>query len=207
MSSNYVEPRKHRFQLERVDGAEQIRIPTRRNWFVLLFVSFWICGWTVAGLTTMHELAQHFDLFTVFWLGGWAFGWVFAAATIGSQLVGSEIIRIFGRDLEMSAGIGPIRRRRLYRGDHIHCLDSSDPNPMALSWWQGSRVSRSAFTPFGKAAQGAIKFDYGAETIYAASSVDEAEGRMIVAWLAPKLPRTATQPPEHPTSGSANFTP
>lgn len=38
----------------------------------------------------------------------------------------------------------------------------------------------------------AAKFDYGAETIYAAGGVDEADGRTIVDWLRPRLPRSAT---------------
>ena len=201
MSSYYIEPRECRFVRERVDGVEQIRIPMRRNWFVLLFLSFWICGWTFGGLAAFSQLSQDFDWFLVFWLGGWVLGWVFAAATIGSQLAGSEIIRVTGRDLEISVGIGPFRRRRLYRGDRIQYLDSSDPNPMGWAWWQGSRQSRSPFGAFGKPQQGAIKFDYGAETLYAASSVDEAEGRMIVDWLRPKLPRSATSSSDYSDSG------
>jgi hypothetical protein len=208
MSSYYVEPRESRFVRERIEGVEQIRIPVRRNWFVLLFLSFWICGWTVGGLAAMSQLRQDFDWFLVFWLGGWLLGWVFAATTISSQLAGSEIIRVAGRDLEISVGVGPLRRRRLYRGDRIRNLDSSDPNPMGWGWWQGAGVSRSPFGVFGKPQQGALKFDYGAETIYAASSADEAEGRMIVDWLKPKLPRSATDLSAFTdTGGAANFRP
>ncbi len=208
MSSNYAEPRESRFVRERIEGIEQIRIPMRRNWFVLLFMSFWICGWTVGGLAAMSQLRQNFDWFLVFWLGAWLLGWLFAATTIGWQLAGFEVIRVVGRDLEVSVGVGPFRRRRLYRGDRIRHLDSSDPNPMGWGWWQGAGVSRSPFTIFGKPQQGALKFDYGAETIYAARSADEAEGRMIVEWLKPKLPRTATDLSENTdTGGAATFRP
>ena len=204
MSSYYVEPRESRFIRERIDGVEQIRIPMRRNWFVLLFLSFWICGWTVGGLAATAQLSQQFDWFLVFWLGGWLLGWVFAAATIGSQLAGAQIIRVAGRDLEMSIGVGRLRRRRLYRGDRIRNLDSSDPNPMGWEWWQ--RGGQSPFGVFGHQHQGAIKFDYGAETIYAASSATEAEGRMIVDWLKPRLPRSATEASDYSTTGGArNF--
>src|SRR4051812_19316099 len=93
MGARYVEPQSNRFIQERVDGVEQIRIPMRRNWFILLFISFWICGWTVGGIAAIHQVSRNFDWFLIFWLGAWALGWVFAAATICSQIAGSEIIR------------------------------------------------------------------------------------------------------------------
>jgi hypothetical protein len=185
MSTRFVEPPSSRFIRERIDGVEQIRIPMRRNWFALLFLSFWICGWTVGGIAAMTAVATEPNAFLIFWLGGWAIGWLFAASTIASQLAGSEIIRVVGRDLEISIGVGSLRRRKLYRGDQIRCLDSSDPSPSA---WP----SRMQQVPFARARQGAIKFDYGAQTFYAASSADEAEGRMIVEWLRPKLPRSSS---------------
>ena len=187
MSSRYFEPESNRFVRERVDGVEQLRIRMRRNWFVLLFLVFWICGWTVGGVSAMTEVARHSNAFLVFWVGGWALGELFAAGTIASQLAGSEIIRVIGRDLEISVGLGKLRWRRLYRGDQIRYLDSSDPNPTGWPWGGTHQVN-----PF-KPKWGSIKFHYGARTVYAASSVDEAEGRMIVDWLRPKLPRSATE--------------
>ena len=186
MGTRYVEPQSSRCIRERVDGVEQIRIPIRRNWFALLFLSFWICGWTVGGLAAIYSVATDFNWFLVFWLGMWAVGWLFAAATIGSQVAGSEIIRVAGRDLEISIGIGKLRWRRLYGGDHVKHLDSGDPNPMGWPFrFQQTNIFRPRF--------GAIKFDYGSQTVYAASSVDEAEGRAIVDWLRPKLPGAATE--------------
>lgn len=186
MGSQYIEPQSSRLINERVDGMEQIRIPMRLNWFILLFVGFWICGWTVGGIAAIREVSQNFDWFLVFWLGGWAIGWVFAALTIGSQIAGSEIIRVVGSDLETSIGVSQLRWRRLYRGDHIRNLRCSDPNPNRWPF----RVQQT--NPFRPRA-GAIKFDYGAQTLFAASWAEEAEGRLIVDWLKTKLPRTATE--------------
>ena len=39
---------------------------------------------------------------------------------------------------------------------------------------------------------GAIKSDYGSQTVYAGASAEEPDGRMIVEWLRPKLPRAAS---------------
>ena len=40
MSTRYVEPQTSRCVRERVDGIEQLRIPTKRNWLVVLFLGF-----------------------------------------------------------------------------------------------------------------------------------------------------------------------
>jgi hypothetical protein len=205
MGSRYVEPQNSRFITDRVDGIEQIRIPYKRNWFTLIFLSVWLTGWTIGGIVAAGALIlgltgqQVFsdagsnlsneggNLFLFVWLIFWAFGWIFAATTVALQLGGSEILKVAGRDLEISSGVGRWRRRKLYRGDQIRNLTSSDPNPMG--WPFGARAM--TFPGFNRA--GAIKFDYGARTIRAAGSVDESEGRMIVQWLKPKLPRTATE--------------
>jgi hypothetical protein len=165
--------------------VEQLRIPMRRNWFVLIFVSFWLCAWTVGGLTAIYQVSQKFDLFLIFWLGGWAIGWMFALATIGAQIAGSEILRVVGRDLEISVGVGRLRWRRLYRGDLIRNLRSCDPNPLGWPF----RAQQNPFRP----RAGSVKFDYGSQTVFAASASDEAEGRQIVDWLRPKLPRSAVE--------------
>lgn len=187
MVTRYVEPHSARFVQERVEGVEQLRIPMRRNWFVLLFTGFWIVLWTFGGMMAMVQLGEHFDLFLLVWLAMWALGWCFAATMIVTQVAGPEIIRVIGRDLEISIGAGKLRWRRLYRGDTIRNLRSSDPNPWGMPW-------RMPANPFGMKL-GAVKFDYGARTIAAAASVDEAEGRMIVDWLRPRLPRAASEPP------------
>jgi len=190
MGTSYVQPQEAHFIKQRVDGTEQIRIPLRRNWFVLLFLCFWICLWTVGGVTAIDQVLTSFNLFLVFWLCMWVFGWVFAASTIAAQIGGSEIIRVVGRDLEISTGVGRFRRLRFYRGDMIRHLRSNDPNPFGWGGWHGRSFINS---PFVTARAGAIKFDYGSRTIYAATSIDEAEGRMIVDWLKPKLPTSATE--------------
>lgn len=59
MGSRYIEPQSSRFIRERVEGVEQLRIPMRRNWFILLFLGFWICGWTVGGIVAIDQVSQN----------------------------------------------------------------------------------------------------------------------------------------------------
>lgn len=187
MPSRYVEPQHCRFIRERVGGAEQLRVPFQRQWFSLVFISVWLIFWTLGGIAAMGALVVSGQPFLVVWLAFWALGWVFAAVTVALQLGGSEIIRVIGRDLEISTGVGRWRIRRLYRGDQIRRLRSSDPNPFGWPF-------RAQQLPWAGMKAGSIKFDYGAKTISAAGSVDEAEGRMILDWLGPKLPTAASDP-------------
>lgn len=185
MGNRYVEPRGARHRIELIDGVQQLRIPMRRQWFTILFLSVWLCGWTAGGITAMTQVVRTWDWFLIFWLGGWAIGWVFAAGTVAGQLAGAEILRVVNGDLEVSNGIGQIRRTRLYRGGTIRNLTGYDP--VDAFPWRGN-----VQTPFMRSRTGAVKFDYGAETIFLAASVQEPEGNDIARWLGTRLPKTAT---------------
>lgn len=186
MQGNYVEPRTGRHRIEWVDGVEQIRLPMRRNWFMLLFLPLWLTGWTAGGIAAMVALVQTHEPFLALWLCGWAAGWVFAASTIVMQIWGAEIIRASSAGIEMSKGGGPLRRTWRYRADAIRHLRSFEPASDLFGM-------RSFQTPIWmRSRTGAVKFDYGAETIFLAAGVDEPEGRVIVDWLARRLPASAT---------------
>jgi hypothetical protein len=184
--AKYVEPQRQRFVVDRVDGVEQLRIPNRRNWFAIVFLSFWLVMWTFGGIAAMLEVARTGEPFLYVWLCGWAAGWIFAALTIGTQLAGAEIIRVQGQDLETSNGFGFLRSTRRYRGSDIRDLSSSNPSAFGMPF-------RMPSLPFVKPFAGAVKFHYGASTVYLASSSEEAEGQMIVAWLKPRLPGAASE--------------
>ncbi len=187
MAGGYVEPRRARHRAEFVDGVERLRIPYRRQWFVFLFVPFWLIMWTFGGIAAMGEMAEHPGGFLALWLCFWALGWVYAAATLVAQF-GAELVSVPNGDLDVSGGFGPLRRTWRYRGGTIRNLQSAtipdDPWGMGgMRGWQ---------TPFWmRPRAGAVRFDYGARTLYLAAGVDEPEGREIVAWLAKRLPRTA----------------
>ncbi|MES2054442.1 MAG: hypothetical protein V4564_00765 [Pseudomonadota bacterium] len=186
MANRYVEPSTARHSVERIDGVEQIRVPVRRQWYALVFIAVWLILWTIGGIAAMSELARHFEPFLVFWLSGWAIGWLFAALTVAGQIGGSEVIRVVNRDLEVSSGVGLLRRTWHYRGDAIHHLASHDPvvGPFQMA-------SQLQWPIFWRPRIGAVKFDYGASRIFLSAGVDEPEGRMIVDWIARRLPASA----------------
>lgn len=177
---NYVEPRKARHRVEIVDGREQLTIPFRRNWFAMLFLPLWLCGWLFGELGAITEISRSFQPFLALWLCVWTIGGAFAVAMWVAQF-GGERLRVANRDLEVSVGVGPVRRTWRYRGKAIENLMAWAPDDDAFGFRRNQR-------PFWlRPRSGAVKFDYGADSIFLATGVDEPEGRMIVDWLARRL--------------------
>ncbi len=184
MTHVYEKVETERFKTRFVDGYEQIEIPARRNWFVIPFLMFWLCMWTVGGIMAFTSLLSDFSLFLIFWLCGWAIGWIFAAATISWQLTGKELVRTVGHDLEVGYQMLGFKRMKLYRGADVRKL-SVDAAGNLMRHFQIS-------IPFYHGANfGTLKFDYGAKTFRFGSGVEEAEARAIIAKLAPKIPSSA----------------
>jgi hypothetical protein len=160
----------------------------RRNWFLLAFLSLWLAMWTVGGITAMGQFVTTGEPFLAIWLCAWALGWGFAASTVATQIWGAEIIRASRTDLEVTKGAGPLRRKWRYRADTIRNLSSCKPSG---DMW-GMREMQTPI--WMRNRSGAVKFDYGAETVFIAAGVDEPEGRVIARWLAQRLPTGAVTP-------------
>jgi hypothetical protein len=185
MGDGFVQPAGNRHTTELVDGVEQIRVPGRRNWVVVMFLLFWLVMWTFGGLATVMSLVVGGSLISLVWLCFWAVAWVFVLMTLATLLWGVEIIRASNLELQVIKRAGPLHRRWRYRAADVHKLTSCTPN---IDQWG----RHSSQTPvFARNRSGAVKFDYGAQTIMLAPGVDEAEGRTIAAWLIARLPMGA----------------
>src|SRR5450631_4372375 len=70
-----------------------ITIPARKNWFLILFMAFWLVGWFFGEVTAINQIIRgHLphgtnlkgglpigvNLFLLVWLGGWTIGGAFA---------------------------------------------------------------------------------------------------------------------------------
>jgi hypothetical protein len=182
VNSRYQPLESARFVETLTDGRRQIEIPARRNWFVLLFLCFWLTMWTMGGGIAIFQLLTEFQPFLLFWLCAWALGWLYAAATIGWQLTGREIVRVINADLEVGYRLLGIERMKLYRGSEVTDLSSS---PSLPSLFSNAQIS----VPFFKQGNfGIISFNYGARTQRFGSGLDPAEGKLIVEKLQAQLP-------------------
>jgi hypothetical protein len=166
-------------------GGVRIEIPTVRNWFVLVFLPFWLCGWALGEAALIWKLHAVFkeggglDLIMSLWLAGWTLGGLFAWVVLFWFLVGLESIEVSESVLTISQKIGPFIRRKEFdplrlRDLRLAPLEADGENPM------------SSFVIRG---YGLIAFDYGSRThrFGAVSDVGEALRihREIARWLPP----------------------
>ncbi len=188
MAPIYEELASPRYSVEMQPDAEQIRVKPQGPLFIKLFLAVWLTFWTFGGMAALGVAAATLHPFVLIWLCAWALGWVFAATTLAWLLFGCEILRADGSDLEITQEMLGFKKTRLYRGQDIHNLSAAAAPPFYMAMRMGN--------PFFKLGSlydsGAIKFAYGARTIYAAQGLDEAEGRLIVERLARRLPSSVT---------------
>ena len=174
---------------EGADGIE-IRIPARRNVFLLLFLSVWLVGWAFGEVTAAHTLASSAmrgsgppAAFLLIWLTGWTVGGGFALYTWLWQLKGCEIVTVSPAALGLKRDVFGFGAKKLYDAAEIREL----------------RVGLGGYNPFDFRTSlafwgvggGLIAFDYGYKTYRFAAGVEEAEARIILKMVADRLPRTA----------------
>lgn len=184
MGINYQPLGKARFRIEQTPEGERIRVPAQRQWFVLIFLCVWLTGWTLGGVAAVTALLTDFQPFVLLWLGMWLIGWVLAVSAILWMLAGSETLRVVHGDLEIAQQALFLKRRWLYQGSQIRALSAP-----AQPGWPFRYRAQIAFARSQGA--GAVRFTYGARDVLAAAPLDQAEGQLIVDWLAARLPLAA----------------
>ena len=173
-----VQPSSMRHQADYLGNHLTISIPSRRQWFQILFLGFWLCGWAAGELSAISELflfhngTQEADHFLLLWLFGWTVGGLFAMTTLLWQLAGKEIAEISGLGIKLSHRVWGLRWSQQYAAADIQDLRVS-PQPI-------TRHRRSSSLYYWGLTGGVIAFDYGAKTIRFGSGVDEAEAKQIV---------------------------
>jgi len=166
-------------RIEKTVNGIRISIPSKKNWFGLLFGTAWLGGW-YAGFTSAYPMVFHgieqgeIEAFMTFWLIGWTIG--------GVSIVGMLLWGYFGKEKfylergevlfeESVFGIGRKKRLQAIAINNIRTELGND------SWLGGNRW---AFWGLGP---GKIKFDYGLKTFSFGLGVDDAEAKHIKALL------------------------
>lgn len=157
-----------------------IAIPANRNWFIVLFMGFWMCGWLFGECAVIKTLitgkAGASDLFLVGWLGAWTVGGAFVGHQVLWNMVGKELIVLGVQTLAIKRdvlGFGRVREFDLTEVRDLR-VDSTSSGLAKLNW--GSPGTFGAST-------GTIAFDYGAKTFHFGSGLDESEARQLIARL------------------------
>jgi hypothetical protein len=156
----------------------EFQIPTKKNWFMIIFLSFWSCGWlfgevSVITILFMGDTPLFANVFLLFWLTAWTVGGFFAIRTLLWSAVGLEIIKVENGILEIGKQIFNFKNSKKYQISDVRYLSI---NPISDNdiWGMGSQ--RNLFGLKG----GVLKFDYGLKTLKFGGGIDEAEGRLII---------------------------
>jgi len=167
-----------RHQADYLGNHLVISIPSYRQWFQILFLCFWLCGWAVGELSTISGLFLYQDSFQasnrfmLLWLIGWTVGGLFAISTLFWQLAGKELVEINGMGIKLSRRVWGVGWSQQYAAADIQDLRVS-PQPV-------THYRRSRRLNYWGSTEGVIAFDYGAKTIRFGGGVDEAEAKQIV---------------------------
>jgi len=161
----------------------RITIPSKRNYFITLFMCVWLCGWffgeTTAIRTVLNSTNRGADMFMIVWLTGWTLGGIFVLKTIYWQFLGKECIEI---------GKGVLIMKR--QGDPLSKTTFYDLNSCESFRIQDDQINtgfgRYNWSFNGRNTIGTIAFDYGMKTIRFGENIDEAEGKYLLNLLIQK---------------------
>ena len=166
--------KKHTIILNNKDGV-YLKTPALRNIPVMLFLSFWLCGWLIGGLNAIvsllfsgHNLFG--KLFMIFWLGGWLFGVIIVTTTLLVLLSPGEEILISKTELVRDTRIPVIGKTYRYRTDQISNLRVAE-------------ISGRYQRPFPVERKCMIEFDFQRATQGFGVGMDPADARYVVTEL------------------------
>ncbi len=172
------------FRCETLAEGVRIQIPTPRNWFVLIVLPFWLCGWVFGEGAMIWKLADIFrsggtpDALLFVWLVGWTLAGIFGGVLLLWFLFGVEVVEVLGQTLTIAQKLGPFVRRRSFdiaqiRDLRLAPLECDPENP------SGS---------FALKGYGMIAFDYGAGSCRFGAVADEGEAMLVLRQLRERIP-------------------
>jgi len=164
---------------ELYNGVDII-VPAKKNWFIVVFLSFWICGWLVGEISVIREVTGvsgdgSSNGFLSFWLCGWTIGGIMAIRTWWWNVAGKEIINISQGVLSIDKKGAIFKKIKSYNLNEAKNFRVYEEPGIDNDF---SR--RSSGSLWNLASSGTIKFDYGMETVKFGDKLYQAEGEYIL---------------------------
>jgi hypothetical protein len=152
-------------------------IPPKRNWFIILFMGFWLCLWAAGEIMVpiqflKGEIPGITEVFVLAWLGVWTVGGAFAIYLWLWNLMGRQIITMHGDTLTARRDMGGYGFSKEYDLTHVRDLRVSARGSNAWDY--------SASLEFLGLGGGLVAFDYDAKTYRLGAGLDEAEAKLVV---------------------------
>lgn len=173
------QPYASKTKIESDKFSLKILIPSKKNWFIIIFLSIWLVGWFFGEKSAIIDLLGSnnigIDLFMMVWLTGWTFGGVFAIIVLLWNLAGKETIYIDKGIFQIDKSIfSIIIRSKKYETKSIKNLELNPAQNIA------SLFAQKNIGDFWGLTGGKLRFDYGMKTIKFGIGIDEAEARHLI---------------------------
>jgi|WetSurMetagenome_2_1015567.scaffolds.fasta_scaffold00571_3 hypothetical protein len=165
-------------------GRLLIEIPSKKNWFILLFAIFWLGGWFFGLKSAVFDFGigqtghSGIDGFMLFWTLGWTAGGLGVIFLIFWGFFGKETIIIENGITNFNKtifGLGKYRK-----------LDPNQIKNIRLEKIETSIFGGNQWSFWGL-GPGKIKLDYGLKTYSFGLSLDDAEANYIIEIITRKL--------------------
>ena len=158
----------------------QIIIPTRKNWFIILFTGAWLGGWVFGEVFAISAVTGLLSgnpagFFILFWLIGWTVGGFFVMRVFLWMLKGKEIITVGQSRLSIDKKGLLLFRPKIYDLNEVKNMRVHDDSLGYSGFFGGHRSNFGAFSSIGT-----IRFDYGLQTVKFGGGLDEAEAKFII---------------------------
>ncbi|MFN8254959.1 MAG: hypothetical protein U0W24_04670 [Bacteroidales bacterium] len=155
----------------------KITIPTKKNWFIIIFFCVWLSGWFFGETSALYEISNSNEAegFLSFWLIGWTIGGLIACFTVLWMLFGQEVIIVDNNLLSVHRNIFGIGIKKEYGITEIKKIRIDASYNYSSNMW-----GRNRGLDYIGLKGGIIKFDYGFKTISIGAAIDEAEGEFIL---------------------------
>lgn len=171
------------------EEGERLVLPYRRRPISWVDWLFGTAALAVVTVLTLRALRGPVDLLSADGIG-WLTTIVSLLVAAAGRYFGRETIRVRGGRLEISRGIGPLRRTWRFPAAAIRGLTTLElPDNFLVDRWKAVQER----WPWARPRDGAVKFDCGDHSVYLAEAADPPEGRAIAEWLARRLPPSATE--------------
>lgn len=173
----------------------KIEIPSKKNWFIIVFLTAWLGGWLLGELFALSSVFGNIyssifsvidqyngedkgfiaieSFFILFWLIGWSIGGFFAIRVWLWMIVGKEILTFEMNELKVENKGTFFITPKTY---DLSKVKDFQLNPVSNNNFSGYNLGNI----WSFRNDGVLKFDYGFKTIRIASGIDEAEGKYLL---------------------------
>jgi hypothetical protein len=175
-------PYKGRATVSELRRGFSISIPSKRNWFIIVFMTGWLGGWLMGeifALGIVFGLIQGQDtdfgsFFVIFWLIAWTAGGFFAIKSLLWMIGGKEILIFEDNALTIDKKGFLFYSPKTYNLKEVKNFEINFP--ARFNGLFGNNSNRS----WNINGEGILKFDYGLKTIKFGEGLDEAEGKYLL---------------------------